>query len=164
MFKTSQMKVALSMTILFCNTAYAQEARETHNSLDLSQEALMLLQAEMRELAVASQGLVISLVSGDWKSIGRTSERIRASYVMEQNLTVAQRQELADKLPERFKHLDLEFHVRAEKLGAAAADENAELVAFHYYRLLESCVTCHSEFAASRFPGLESSATGPREH
>lgn len=158
------MTVALTIAVLTCNAASAQETRKTHNTLNLSQETLTLLQAEMRELAVASQALVISFVSGDWKSIQDISEQIRASYVMEQSLTDAQKQELEEKLPERFKRLDREFHARAEKLESAAANENSELVAFHFHRLLESCATCHSEYAASRFPGFASGATDIHQH
>lgn len=164
MFDKSQMIVALTVTVLFCNTAYTEESSEAYNATNLSPKTLMLLQAEMRELAAASQALVISYVSGDWESIQSLSSQIRASYVMEQNLTDTQKKELADKLPERFKRLDMDFHARAARLGSAAADENAELVAFHYYRLLESCATCHSEYAASRFPGFSSSEMDIRQH
>jgi len=163
-FKTIQMIVALAATVLFCNTAYTEEAPEPHNTINLSPETLNLLRAEMRELAVASQAMVISYVSGDWKSIQRISEQIRASYVMEQNLTDSQKQELAEKLPERFKRLDADFHSRADRLESAATNENSELVAFHYYRLLESCATCHSEYAALRFPGFSSSESDIHQH
>ena len=159
MFKTIRIVVALTVTVLFCSTGYTEEAPEAHKTINLSPETLVLLQAEMRELSVASQAIVISYVSGDWTSIQRISEQIRTSYVMDQNLTDAQKQELADKLPEGFKRLDVDFHSRADRLESAAAKENSELVAFHYYRLLESCATCHSEYAASRFPGFSSSET-----
>ena len=164
MFKTIRIVVALTVTVLFCSTGYTEEAPEAHKTINLSPETLVLLQAEMRELAVASQAMVISYVSGDWKSIQRISEQIRNSYVMEQNLTDAQKQELADKLPEGFKRLDVDFHSRADRLESAAAQKNSELVAFHYYRLLESCATCHAEYAASRFPGFSSSETEIHQH
>lgn len=164
MFKASQIIGAMTVAALLCNTAYTEETLEAQDSIALSPDTLMLLQAEMRELAVASQAMVISYVSGDWQSIQRISEQIRASYVMEQKLTDAQKQELEDRLPGSFKQLDAEFHARADKLESAAANANAELVAFHYYRLLESCAACHSEYAASRFPGFSSFATDAHRH
>ncbi|MBT8092261.1 MAG: hypothetical protein KJN77_04435, partial [Gammaproteobacteria bacterium] len=81
MIKTSQMIGALTVTLLLCDAAYTKEPSEAHDTIDLSPDTLMLLQAEMRELAIASQALVISYVSGDWKSIQRISEQIRDSYV-----------------------------------------------------------------------------------
>jgi hypothetical protein len=41
-------------------------------------------------------------------------------------------------------------------LGAAAAAHDAELVMFHYSRLLESCTRCHAAYAGARFPGFTS--------
>lgn len=48
------------------------------------------------------------------------------------------------------------YHQRAEMLGAAAAAHDAELVMFHYSRLLESCTRCHAAYAGARFPGFTS--------
>lgn len=164
MIKIKQMMIALTIGGLACNMAYTQESSEPNDTLGLSQDTLTVLQAEMRELAVASQAMVMSFVSGDWVSIQRISEQMRGSYVMEQDLTDAQKQELADNLPERFRRLDMEFHARAGKLESAAANKNSELIAFHYYRLLEACATCHSEYAASRFPGFASGTRDIHQH
>ena len=164
MFKTSRVGHALTVMILLCSTAHAEETSEAHDTINLSPDTQILLQAEMQELAAATQTMVIAYVSGDWKSIQRIGGQISDSYVMKQNLTAAQKQELAHKLPERFKRLDAEFHERADRLQSAAADADSELVAFHFYRLLESCATCHSEYAASRFPGFSSLATDIHQH
>jgi cytochrome c556 len=164
MLKLRQTILALTVAGCCCNAVHAQETPEPHKALGLSNDTLALLQAEMRELAVASQAMVICYVSGEWGCMQRLGEQIRASYVMEQELTDAQKQELADKLPERFRHLDAELHARADRLASAAANEDPELVAFHFFRLLETCATCHSEHAASRFPGFASSATDIHQH
>lgn len=145
-----------------CATAYAEQPPDLQDGLHLSKDLRTLLQDEMHQIAEASQHIVMYLASGDWKSIERISDEIQASYVMEKNLTEAQKQELEDKLPDRFKWLDREFHARAGKLGQAAAASDAETVAFHYSRLLESCAACHAAFAKSRFPGFSSKT--PEDH
>ena len=144
--------------------AYAQAPAILHDDLQLSQDLRTLLQSEMREIAGASQAVVMSFVMGDWQSIQRISEQIRASYVMERNISDSQKQELEDKLPDHFKRLDSEFHARAERLGIAAAAEDPEIIAFHYYRMLETCATCHAAFAKSRFPGFSSEAPKVHQH
>jgi hypothetical protein len=103
-----------------------------------------------------SQGLALAIAIGDWSSIQSTSTSIRESYIMEKKLTPAQAEELERALPQRFKELDAEFHLRAQRLGAAAAAHDAELVAYHYSRLIESCTTCHAAYAGTRFPGFAS--------
>ena len=106
----------------------------------------------------------MSLAAADWKSIEETSQNIRASYIMEKKLTDAHAKELEQALPENFKQLDREFHQRAEKLGAAAAAHDPELVAFQYSRLIESCADCHSAYAQTRFPGFSPPAREGHSH
>jgi cytochrome c556 len=136
--------------------SYAAEPHTPQNGIVLSPDVLNLLRSEMREIAGGVQGVALSLATADWRSIEETSTKIRASYIMEKKLTSAQAKELEEALPEQFKQLDAEFHQRAEKLGAAAADHDPELAVFHYSRLVESCVRCHASFAGKRFPGFAS--------
>lgn len=142
--------------------ARAEEPRAASAELKLSPGLLKLLRAEMREISAAVQGIAVSIATADWKSVKETGANIRASYLMEKQLTPAQAAELEKALPARFKRLDAEFHERAGKLSAAAATHDAELVTFHYSRMLERCTVCHSEFAGSRFPGF--SPVTPQGH
>lgn len=152
-----------SLTVVPVHT-YAAETPIPQQSIKLSPDVLNLLRAEMREIAGGVQGIALALATADWKSIEETSTKIRASYIMEKKLTTAQSKELEKALPEQFKQLDAEFHQRAERLGAAATAHDAELVVFHYSRLIESCVRCHSLFASKRFPGFASPATQSHHH
>ena len=163
MTKSKQIFLAvLGIVFIGSTTAYAEETAASPDDLQLSQEVRSLLQAEMREIAVAVQAVAVSLATGNWESIETISENIRTSYVMEKNLTDSQRHELEDQLPDYFKRLDAEFHARAEKLGLAAAAHDAETAAFQYYRLVEGCATCHATFATARFPGF--SLITPEQH
>lgn len=143
---------------------YAAEDHAPDQHVTLSPELVELLRAEMREISFGIQGLALSLATADWQSIQETSAKIRASYIMENQLTPAQAEELEHVLPEQFKQLDAEFHHRAEKLGMAAAEHDSELVVFHYSRLLESCAGCHSTYASERFPGFASSIVPSQQH
>ena len=142
----------------------AEEPHASHQAIELSPDLLNLLREEMREIATGVQGIAVSLATADWHSIQETSEKIRASYIMEKKLTAAQAKELGRALPEHFRQLDAEFHQRAERLGVAAAAHDAELVAFQYSRLIESCAVCHSAYANTRFPGFSSPARQGHHH
>ena len=133
---------------------YAVETHAPNQDIKLSPDLHNLLRAEMREIASGIQGVALSLATADWKSIQKTSAKIRASYIMENKLTPTQADELNKALPEQFKRLDAEFHQRAEKLRLAAVERDSELVVFHYSRLLESCTQCHSAYASKQFPGF----------
>jgi cytochrome c556 len=139
----------------------AAEPAAPPRSIQLSAAVRNLLLAEMREIASGIQGMALAIAIGDWSSIQSTSTSIRESYIMEKKLTPAQAEELERALPQRFKELDAEFHLRAQRLGAAAAAHDAELVAYHYSRLIESCTTCHAAYAGTRFPEF---AARPQVH
>ncbi|MGD2073562.1 MAG: hypothetical protein PVG38_01360 [Gammaproteobacteria bacterium] len=142
--------------------AGAQEKEGHHGGLQLSPELMELLRSEMRALLAGVQSLPVGIATGDWEGVSETSKRISSSYILDQKLTPAQRRELATALPDYFKKLDAAFHREADKLGAAAVGRDAQLAAFHYYRLIETCTTCHSTYAASRFPGF--AADGKASH
>lgn len=142
-------RLALTGMVLLAISGRAYSA-----DVKLSPQVLELLRAEMREVSAGVQAMAFSIASGDWRAIQDTSARIRASYIMEKQLTPAQARELESALPPRFKALDAEFHDRAGKLGAAAAARDAKLVVAQYSRMLENCTTCHAAFARSRFPNF----------
>ena len=154
----------LLVTMLFgCVSANAQEPHSAQNDLHLSPQLIELLRAEMRALLTGVQSLATGIATADWKSVAENSAQIRASYILDQKLTPAQREELDTSLPEHFKRLDSDFHLEAKKLEAAAVTHDSQLAAFHYYRLMETCTTCHGLYAVSRFPGFKPS-TGDAHH
>jgi hypothetical protein len=155
----------LLLTMVFgCMPVIAQEPHPVKNDLQLSPELFELLRAEMRSLLAGIQTLATGIATAEWKSVADKSAQIRASYILDQKLTPAQRKELDTSLPEQFKRLDSDFHLEAKKLEAAATNHDEQLAAFHYYRLLETCTDCHAKYAVSRFPGFKPSAEGAHDH
>ena len=156
---------------LFLSTLYfgvcpagAEQTTPVKQDLHLSNDLTELLRAEMRALLNGVQSLAAGIAIADWKTVANTSSKIRASYILDQKLTPAQKKELTTSLPEHFKRLDSHFHLEAKKLEVAAANHDPELSAFHYYRLIETCTTCHTIYAQSRFPGFSSAARHPHKH
>jgi hypothetical protein len=120
----------------------------------LSPEVRALLRQEMAALQGAMLELVPAMVAGDWGTVARVAERIRAGFILARELTPAQREELATRLPAGFLELDAEFHGLAEGLEAAAREQRPELVTFYAYKLQDSCVGCHARHARERFPAF----------
>ncbi len=145
-------------------STHAEAPHAPSQQVRLSPPLLDLLRAEMREISHGAEGLALSLATADWKSIEATGAKIRASYLMEKQLTPAQAVELEQALPLQFKQFDAAFHQRAGKLAAAAAAHDPELALYHYARLLESCAQCHAAFASKRFPGFASPAPQGHHH
>ena len=79
---------------------------------------------------------------------------MRDSYVMKHQLSSAQRNAIHQSLPPTFIELDRGFHRSAGMLAHAAKSRNSELVNFYFYKLVDTCVACHSKYAGDRFPDL----------
>jgi len=122
-----------------------------------------LFKLEMAGLQGAMLELVPAVASGDWQGIARIAARIRGGFVLAQQLTPEQRQELHRALPAGFLERDAEFHATAEALEQAAHRKQADLVPFYVYKLTEGCVGCHSRYAQARFPAF-APAHEPAEH
>lgn len=122
------------------------------------------LVAEMQAIQGGMMSVVPALVAGRWDEVADTARRIRDSYIMKQSLTEAQLGELHDALPADFQALDARFHADAGMLAHAAEARKAELVAFYYSRMMETCVACHSRHATAKFPELAREATEDHGH
>jgi cytochrome c556 len=164
--KTCMLAVLIVLGGLTAQTAGSSEPADgtPAQALALSPDLLELLRGEMREITAGMQRLLVSLATADWQSITDTAGKIRASYILEQELDAAQAEKLEEALPIPFRQLDAEFHRRAGRLAEAAQAHDAELVAFHYSRLVESCSRCHAEFARQRFSGFAAPAAAGHHH
>lgn len=143
-----------SLMLALTSAAHAAQPAGQDTDMHLSPQLRTLLQQEMREVASGTQAMAVALATADWKTLHDTAAKIRASYILEKKLTAAQKLELERALPAGFKQLDAEFHARSLKLQQAAEARDHELAAYHFSRMIESCVACHSNYAKTRFPGF----------
>lgn len=153
--------VAVALVLVALPSGHGQQPSAGPTALSMSPELLALFREEMRELLSASQAIGVALPTGDWTQISAISDKMRSSYILERQLNEAQREEL-DSLPEGFKRLDRQFHLRAERLGHAATQKNVELTSFYFARLLEDCAGCHAIYAPQRFPDLVNDSVDER--
>jgi hypothetical protein len=145
--------------------AAPHEAAPAAGVAALSPELRALFRLEMAGLQGAMLELVPAAVAADWEGVGRVAGKIEGGFVLAQQLTPAQREELQARLPEGFLALDAEFHGLARGLAAAAHERRPELVSFYVYRLTDSCLSCHQRYAQERFPAFASPAPAPpHEH
>lgn len=132
--------------------------------LHLSAELTHLLQQEMQSIQQGMQSLIPAIVSGNWEAVAETGNKIQHSYIMKQQLTGEQRQELQLSLPQGFGELDQSFHHSAGMLAHAASMKNADVVNFYFYKLIDTCVACHTRFAVNRFPELTRADSHGEQH
>ncbi len=120
----------------------------------LSPELRQLLVAEMLAVRDGMMSLIPAISSGNWQAIAEIGRKLHDSYIMKQKLSKSQIEELHHSLPVGFLALDHSFNHSAGMLAHAAEEKNTDVVNFYFFKLNEACVSCHSKFAAHRFPGF----------
>ncbi len=123
---------------------------------DLSAEVRTLLKKEMAALEKGMKLIIPAVISGNMQDIEKIAGQMKNSYILKQQMSKHQMHELHQKLPHGFLKQDGEFHRLAGMLEHVAKEKNTELVGFYYSKLVESCVSCHSDYATHRFPKLDS--------
>lgn len=121
---------------------------------DLSPDLRKLFAEEMRQLQTGMTQILPLYVSGGWAEIALIAGQMEDSYVLKQNLSAEQMDELHAKLPGEFIKLDQQFHYLAGMLEHAAKMEKSELVGFYFSEMSDACFNCHTQFARQRFPSL----------
>ena len=89
-----KLKIALSLLAVLLgivSSATAEDPAKTPSEFVLSPELLELFRAEMQGLLGGVQSIAAALPMADWAGIAATSEQMRKSYVLEQQLNDAQR-------------------------------------------------------------------------
>jgi hypothetical protein len=152
--RTPPLTSVLATLLVFAGSARVSAQPPGGPTAELSPELRAAFVAEMQHLDTGLQRVVSAVARADWAVVERTAHEMRGSFILEQQLSAAQRAELHRVLPEAFLALDRAFHGHAERLALAAKGADAELAAFYAYRLTDGCVTCHARYARHRFPAL----------
>ena len=136
-------------------------AGESEAELRLSPEVKNLLVREMRSLSGAMTKLAPALIRGDWQQATTIATKMRDSYIMKQELTSKQIEELHHALPPLFAEYDQAFHEYAGMLAHAAKKKNADVANFYLFKLSETCIKCHSRYAKREVPWIRERGSVP---
>jgi hypothetical protein len=162
--------MAVSIILFFPQTILAEEphhadGQKSKTGIHLSADLHNLLGQEMVAIENGMQELIPVIASGDWERVTSIAQGISDSFIMKQQLTAAQKEELHRKLPALFVEMDQDFHKSAAMMAHAASMKNADVVNFYFFKLNNACVACHGKYAGERFPGLvKSNDTDKHKH
>ncbi len=153
---------SLSCTVVFLmlvlNFSVSAEEATINSNVHLSPEIKQILTKEMLAIEAAMQQLVGTMAKGEWDKTASIGKQIQASFLLKKTLSKEQKQQLHKELPAQFIKLDQNFHHYAGMLAHAAEVKNMDVMSFYFYKMHESCLGCHAQFATERFPALQDSA------
>lgn len=136
----------------------------TTQGVQLSADLLALLNKEMGLIQEGMMNMVPAIAAGEWGKVSAIGQKIKASFILKQKLTDAQKEELNQVLPQQFIEMDMDFHKSAGMLAHAAEKKNADVVNFYFYKMNTACVSCHGKYAARRFPGVTNGGDEEHQH
>ena len=147
------------------DAAYVHHTKpKTSQGGQLSPGLLALLNQEMKLIQQGMMDMVPAIAAGEWNKVADLGQKIKASFILKQKLTEAQKEELHQVLPQQFIEMDMDFHKSAGMLAHAAEMKNADVVNFYFYKMNVACVSCHGKYAAKRFPGLAKGGVEEDQH
>jgi hypothetical protein len=129
-------------------------AKPSNQAAQMSPELKQFMVQKMRNIQDSMTSLYPAIVSGNWQLMTEIGEKIHDSYIMYQNVPHSLIAEMHHSMPEMFQELNHSVHHSAGMLAQAAKKKDAQLVNFYFYKITESCLSCHSRFSSHRFPGL----------
>jgi hypothetical protein len=136
-------------------TEHAHQMKvQPSQAVQLSPGLLALLNQEMGLIQQGMMDMVPAISAGEWDKVSSVGQKIKASFILKQKLTDAQKEELHRVLPQQFIEMDMDFHKSAGMLAHAAEMKNADVVNFYFFKMNAACVSCHGKYATERFPGL----------
>ncbi len=137
------------------NGLLAQTPDATLETEALSPPTRALLIKEMQALASAMGRIHHAMVIGEHRTVATEAKAIHDSFVLAQELSDSQRQEIQTTLPTAFVSADRAFHELSARLVDAADEEDARAERLWFDEMTRACLACHQRFAGKRFPGLE---------
>lgn len=147
------MKNIVKILIALSLSSYATEYKSPIEKL--SGETRGLLITEMQHIENAMHGIFSHIVKGELEDVSKLANNIENSFIFKIKLTQKQVDELKANLPKEFMKLDHEFHSTAGELSNAAEFEEKENVIKSYNKMMNLCISCHSDYAKHRFSGFE---------
>ena len=158
------------IAVLFSVSSYDEErpkhaAHKKPSGVErLSPEIRSLLSQEMLALQKGMRSIIPAYISGNWREIELTAGKMHQSYLLKQNLSDSQKQELHSTLPYAFIKKDQRFHYLAGMLEHAAKNKKPELINFYFSEMNKACLACHSRFATHKFPALSTKKKAEHSH
>jgi cytochrome c556 len=153
-WKVHALKGALIAVLGTPSGLLAQTPDATLATEALAPSTRALLIQEMQALAAAMGRIHRAMVIGEYRAVATEAKAIHDSFVLAQELSESQRQEIQTTLPSAFVSADQNFHELSARLVDAATQEDARLERLWFDEMTRACLACHRTFAGKRFPGL----------
>ena len=147
---------ALILTALVSQSSIsiAEESTDSAVGSNLPPKVRALLIQEMSVVLGATKTILEALVQGQDHIVAENAQAIHDSFIMEQEMTEADKKALKMAVPAEFLERDVAFHKLTARLAEAARKGNEPLQMQLFAEMVNACTECHAKHATDRFPGF----------
>ena len=151
--RTGRIAGVLAAALMIGAAALAEEKTEPVGP-KLPERLQELLLQEMNAVYAASVDIMDALIRGEDARVAEQAQAIHDSFILQQEMTEADRKALRAAVPAAFVERDRAFHQLTGELAAAAraGDEARQRALFG--EMITACTGCHERYATDRFPGF----------
>lgn len=135
---------------------------EASTQLELPPRLRSLLVQEMVAILDATQQILAAIVRGDDQTVARHAQAIHDSFILAQELSAKESEQLHKLAPEDFLIRDQALHQLSDRLAEAARQGDQQRQRVLFAEMTEACVACHARYAAERFPQLKINSYTPK--
>ena len=150
----ARMLVATVLAMGVFATASADQSGNTNVGAQLPPKVRGLLIQEMQAILEASKQIQAAIVQGHHETVARKAQAIHDSFIMDQQMTAADKQALLATVPDAFLERDAALHELSARLAEAGRDRDTARQLQQFSDMTQGCVGCHSRYATARFPDL----------
>lgn len=152
------MLLTLCITLLSSATL-AQDTAPINVGSKLPPRVKGLLIQEMNALSGAINKILDALVRGQDDIVAKNAQAIHDSFILKKEMTPEDKKGLLNAVPAAFVKQDRAFHALGGQLAEAARKGDKAQQQKLFSNLVNACVSCHTQYAADRFPGLKPRTT-----
>lgn len=144
--------------VLLSSAAFAENAAPINVGSKLPPKVRGLLIQEMHAILRATNKIVDALVRGQDDLVAENAQGIHDSFILRKKMKPDDKKALLSAVPEAFVKQDRAFHALGAQLAEAARKKDKAQQQKLFSDLVNSCVSCHTQYAIDRFPGLKKAA------
>ncbi|MBT3606383.1 MAG: cytochrome c [Candidatus Latescibacteria bacterium] len=141
--------------VLLASPALAENSPPINVGSKLPPKVRGLLIQEMHAILRATNKIVDALVRGQDYAVAENAQAIHDSFILRKKMTPDDKKALLSAVPESFVKQDRTFHALGAQLAEAARNGDKVQQQKLFSDLINACVSCHTQYATDRFPGLK---------
>lgn len=126
-------------------------SEELDRKLNIPEKIRKELNEDMQVIQSLMNQILDSMSRAQWQTIYENAKNLETDFILKQKMSKKDKELLMKSLPKGYIKSDKQFHYWASVLAAGAKKKNGAMITKGYAGLVNTCITCHAEYAPYLF-------------